>query len=196
MNSPQSPAGLAARDRELCSRLQRRDPTALAEIYDRLAPRVYGLALRMLRSGPDAEDLTQEIFAAVWDRPGAYDPARSPMGAWILLLTRSRAVDRLRSMKARRDRGLVPGEGGELPEVLDPAPGPAEHAESARTGRAVREALARLPEAQRQAIEAAFLDGMTQTEVAERLGAPLGTVKTRIRDGMKRLRGLLESQAG
>ena len=198
MTSPPPGADTASRsasDQDLSARLVRRDPSALAEIYDRHADRVHALGLRMLRSPSEAEDLAQDIFTALWQSPGSYDPGRGPLSAWLLMLTRSRAVDRIRARKARRDRGLEPAADAELPEVRDPGPGPeAEYQRSIR-GRAVWEALRALPEPQRQAIEAAFFEGLSQSEVAEKTGAPLGTVKTRIRDGMRKMRSLLEGSS-
>lgn len=196
----QSPPGAdtltAATDMDHRRRLDAREPAALAEIYDRHAGKVYSLALRMLRAPAEAEDLTQLVFTTLWRRPAAYDPARGPLGAWLLLLTRSRAVDQLRSLKARRDRGLVAGVEETLPDAIDPSPRPDEALQASQDGSLVRAALASLPAPQREAIEVAFFEGLSQSEVAEKLGVPLGTIKTRIRDGMRKMKAALEAAGG
>ena len=155
------------------------EPGALAELYDRFAGLVHGLSLRILRDPADAEDVVQEVFVQVWRQAGSFDPGRGSLQAWLCMIARSRALDRLRRRSARR----------EDPEDEAPAPGDSPTPEHTL---AVRKALLALPEEQRRALELAYYEGLTQSEIAQRLGHPLGTVKTRIRSAMIRLREVLE----
>jgi RNA polymerase sigma-70 factor (ECF subfamily) len=166
-------------DPELLARTAARDREAFAAFYDRYAARVFGLALHVLRNQTDAEDVLQETFLQVWRQAGRFDPARGCAESWVLLLARSRAVDRLRKRPpAAADDGREPAAG------TDPA-GDLERREEA--GR-VRSAVGGLPAEQRDLIRLAFFDGLTHDQISRRLGLPLGTVKTRIRLGMIRLR--------
>ncbi len=156
-----------------------RDPAAFAAFYDRYAARVYGLLLKLLRNRTDADDVLQETFFQVWNRAGCFDPARSIPEGWILMLARSRALDRLRkrpttSVAAIPETSVVAEPGSDLLR------------EEAAT--ALRLALADLPPEQREPIRLAFLDGRTHEQIARALEQPLGTVKTRIRQGMLKLR--------
>jgi RNA polymerase sigma-70 factor (ECF subfamily) len=166
-------------DVELLGRVAGRDRGAFAALYDRLAPRVLGLALHLLRNHPDAEDVLQETFLQVWDRAGRFDPARCPADAWVLMIARCRAIDRLRR---RRDAAPVPD------ELAAATAGPARELERAEAAARVSAAGAGLPAAQREAVGLAFFAGLTHGQIARRLGLPLGTVKTRIRLGVLRLR--------
>lgn len=171
----------------LVRRIARGDREAFARLYDRYASLVFTFATRLLRSRSDAEDLLQEVFVQVWRQAESYAEDRGSPEAWLITITRSRAIDRLRSTR-RREMSAV-----SLDEVKEAETGLS--GDSVRTNTEarlmVRGPLARLPEAQRRALELAYFDGLTQTEIAARLGEPLGTVKTRIRDGLERLRGLL-----
>src|SRR6185295_6236068 len=176
-------------DEALVALVARSDDLALAELYDRHGRVAFGLALRVLRDRGLAEDTVQEAFLAVWRNAGRFMAERSKASTWILMLVHRRAVDRVR----REARRTV--------EPLDAAPedagGPtAEEAAWLSLERSrVREALKTLPDPQREAIELAFYAGFTQSELAERLGVPLGTIKSRMFTGLKRLRELL-AQAG
>lgn len=162
----------------LAERLRSGDETALGELFDRHAGLVNGLALRILRNATDAEDVVQEVFVQAWRQRGRFDQSRGSLQAWLCTITRTRALDRLRRMAARREE----------PEESAPAPSARPATEDQMS---VRKALAALSEDQRRALELAYYEGLTQTEIAERLNEPLGTVKTRIRAGMTRLREAL-----
>jgi RNA polymerase sigma-70 factor (ECF subfamily) len=166
----------------LLRRLSGGDQSALGEFYDLYAGLVNGIALRMLRDATEAEDVVQEVFLQVWRQAARYDPGRGTPEAWICTMTRTRALDRLRRRTARREE---PGEAA-------PAGSAAPKAEEAL---AVRKALDGLSADQRRALELAYYEGLTQSEIAKRLGEPLGTVKTRIRTAMIRLREALEPLA-
>lgn len=177
-------------DRVSMSRLAAGDSAAFAALYDRHVRPVYSLALRILGDEGDAEDLVQEVFAQAWRRSSSYEAARGTVTAWLLTITRSRAIDRLRARRARPDFGSAAD-----PEALDvlPAPGarPDDQLLADEDARKVRAALEQLPLLQRLALELAYFEGLTQSEIAERLEEPLGTVKTRIRAGLLKLRDAL-----
>ncbi|MGH7197190.1 MAG: sigma-70 family RNA polymerase sigma factor [Candidatus Omnitrophota bacterium] len=168
----------------LIERIVNKDREAFGRFYDRFAPLLYGLALRILRSQPDAEEVVQDVFHAVWQKARDYEKRRGSPEAWIITMTRSRAIDKLRARR-RRDQRTTPIE--EPFEIVDDAP--AEERTDARLS--VEGILEKLPEAQREALGLAYYEGFTQSEIAVRLDVPLGTVKTRIRDGLKRLREFL-----
>ena len=164
--------------RDLVRRLAAQDQSALAEFYDRFAPLVNALALRILRDSSDAEDVVQEVFLQAWRQAERFDPARGSPEAWLCTIARTRAIDRLRRRSSRREQ----------PEESAPPPAGSPRNEEAL---AVRAAIAGLSEDQRRALELAYYEGLTQTEIATRLGEPLGTIKTRIRTAMIRLREAL-----
>jgi RNA polymerase sigma-70 factor (ECF subfamily) len=177
-------------DQAALERIGRGDTAALADLYDRHARPVYSLALRILQNQADAEDIVQEVFAQAWRQAARYDAARGQVAAWLLTLARSRAIDRLRAQRARpeqlADERTVDG-------MADQAAAADALLVSAEQAARVRAALDELPLLQRIAIELAYYEGLTHTEIAERLEQPLGTVKTRIRTAMTKLR---ESLAG
>jgi RNA polymerase sigma-70 factor, ECF subfamily len=160
----------------------------LAELYDRHARPVYSLALRILQDRADAEDVVQEAFAQAWAQASRYDVQRGVVAAWLLTLARSRAIDRLRSKRARPD--LAGGETAAT-DVADAAATPDLQLLSAEQVARVRTALRDLPALQRVTLELAYYEGLSHAEIAEQLEQPLGTVKTRIRQGMIRLREAL-----
>lgn len=169
-------------DAELLERIKTGDGTAFAAFYDRHAPRVLGLLVRWLGHRQDAEDILQETFWQVWSRAKQYDAARAAPEVWLLLIARSRALDRLRGRRVQANPPSV-----EPVAIVDPG-GALEQGEAARR---LREALAELPEEQRSAIALAYYAGLTYEQVAQRQAIPAGTAKTRIRLGMRRLRRLL-----
>lgn len=177
-------------DLDTLERMARGDGGAVAELYDRHARPVYSLALRILQDAADAEDVVQEVFAQAWLQASRYDAARGAVAAWLLTTARSRAIDRLRARRARPD---LPS--GALP-AIDPVDSnrlPDAQLLSAEHVARVRSALSELPMLQRTALELAYYEGLSHAEIAARLEQPLGTVKTRIRLAMIKLR---ESLAG
>ena len=181
----------SADDRTLLRRIIARDETAVAELYDRHGRMVYSLVLRILRTPSDAEDVVQEVFVRVWTRADTYDERLGSPAAWLMRVARNRAIDRFRSKRARGDHEAA-AEVRHDDARSDPAGNPETLTQGAATAHAVRDALRALPEAQRMLIEAAFFEGYTHQELADRFRVPLGTVKTRIRTGMMALREHLE----
>ncbi len=177
-----------ADDADLLVRLASGESDALAQIYDRYHRQVFTLALRILGDHVLAEDTTQEVFLALWRDPSKFDPAKGGFASWLLSLAHHRSVDGVRreeSQRRRRDR---------LAELEPPAllgEDPADKALERVVGADVRSALSELPAVQREALTLAYFGGYTQREVAALTGAPLGTVKTRMLAGMRRLRQIL-----
>jgi len=155
---------------------------AFAVFYDRFSAPVFGLIRRIVRSEPAAEEVLQDVFWQVWERAGDYDPARGSPEAWLYTRARSRALDRLRAKGSRE----VPSE---LTEAVATDP-----ASTADDRRMAETALAQLSEAQRTVIELSFFGGLTHSEIARKLGEPLGTVKTRVRSGLERLRTIYSAE--
>jgi RNA polymerase sigma-70 factor (ECF subfamily) len=171
----------------IVARLAAGEVEALADLYDRHAALVYGLARRILRNDADAEDVVQEVFAQVWRTAARYDRARGSVIGWLLVMTRTRALDKLRRRQARPDSNP-----SALPETLHAGDtSPHDVMISAEQAGVVREALNNLPPPQRTALELAYYEGLTQTEIAARLSEPLGTVKTRMRTALETLRARL-----
>jgi RNA polymerase sigma-70 factor (ECF subfamily) len=177
-----APSGVAAE--ELLDRVAHGDRAAFAHLYDAAAPRVLGLIRRVLVDPAQSEEVAQEVFLEIWQSAGRYEPNRGSATTWILTMAHRRAVDRIRSSQAGRNRDLRVGMRDFTPDIDDVA----EQAEIRLENERVRSAMQRLTALQRQAISLAYYDGLTQSEIAERLSIPLGTVKTRLRDGMIRLR--------
>lgn len=169
------------------------DQRAFAEFYDRTASQAFGLALRILRDRSRAEEVTLEAFTQVWQQAERHDPSRSNAVAWLLLVVRSRALDVWRSKGERVRRDSSSDDLATLPGA---SPDPLQARELRERAERVRSALRQLPAEQRVAIEIAFFRGLTHTEVAAALGAPLGTVKSRIRLGLQALRTLLAPAQG
>ncbi len=164
------------------------DREAFSRFYDRYAPLVYPLIVRIVRERADAADVLQDVFWESWQSAGTYDPARGTPEAWIVMRARTRAIDKVRSVRRRGETFVMP-----LDEAAASTPksgdDPAERAEDRGV---ILGALAQLSEPQREVIELAYYGGLTQTEIAERIKQPLGTVKTRIRTGLERLRTVVK----
>ena len=182
-----------ATDEELMACLATRDIEAFEALYDRYGTLVYSTALRVLGDTHLAEDITQEVFLRIWRHPDRYAPERGRFVPWLLSVTRNGAVDQVRSRGRRRRHELVSEEPEREPPTGD-GDDPALMAELADERQRIRRALANLPAEQRQTIEMAYFGGYTQQEIAALLSEPLGTVKTRIRLGMQKLRVFLTPQ--
>ena len=182
-------------DAGLLRAVARGDEAAFARVYDRYAPILLGLMLRILRSRPEAEDVLQEVFLQVWQQARSFDPARGRAFTWLATLARSRAIDRLRAVDSRERAAQRSAEEGGPPGAESHGWAD-EEAIRAERAEAVRAALAELPEEQRQVLVLAYLDGMSQSEIAAAKNQPLGTVKTRTRTGLKKLSDTLRARLG
>jgi RNA polymerase sigma-70 factor (ECF subfamily) len=186
-----SSAGAGSETSALIERIAAGDRDAFSRFYDLLAPTAFGLIRRVLRDPEAAAEVLQEVFWQVWREASQYDARRGSPEAWLVMRAKTRASDRLRSIR-RRDRTFVaPVDESVARSSEEPAENPAVVAEDRSL---IQSALAQLPEPQRRVIELAFFDGLTQSEIAARLGEPLGTVKTRARLGLERLRGALSGE--
>ncbi len=172
-------------DRNLAERLKRREPAAMAELYDRYGKLIYSLIYRVVRDVGVAEDLVQETFLRVWNRAQGFDAERGALGPWLLAVARNRAIDYVRSSCGKMARGSLELANAEHPSVFINFEADVLSQDSARR---VRDALDRLNENQRHVIELAYFEGLSQSEMAERMGQPLGTVKTWVRTALKNLR--------
>jgi len=180
-------AVVAKGDGDLMVRLQRRDPQALAELYDRYGQVVFRLILRMVRDNGIAEDLVQETFLRVWNRVGGFDSDRGAVGPWLLAVARNRAIDYLRC-QGRRTESTIELNESEHPELFADLSSDVFNFDLVRQ---VKRALDQLDSQQRQAIELAYFEGLSQTEIAERMGQPLGTIKTWMRRAIQQMRTAL-----
>ena len=169
----------AADDMRLVARVRAGDQQALSELYDRYSKVVYGVALRILHDTGAAEDLLQDIFLQLWRKPDAFDSSRGSLAAWLAVIARHRSIDRLRQRRPETDIEDCVIAGG--PDLRD-------ETERALVVEKVRSAMQEMSSDQRTALELAFFQGLTHTEIAEKTGEPLGTIKTRIRTGLQQLR--------
>lgn len=187
---------VAPPDEELMAGLADGEVGSLEQLYDRYSSLVFSVSLRVLSDRQLAEDVTQEVFLRLWRQPRSYDAGRGRFVSWLMSVTRNRAIDEQRRITRRR-RVEKPGDDA-TPELPGPERfhDPQLEAELAEDRRRVRQAMTRLPPPQREVIELAYFSGLTQTQIAQRTGEPLGTVKTRIRLGMRKLRGALEEPGG
>ena len=170
------------------------DERAFASLYDRYSPILFGLLLRILHSRAEAEDVLQEVFLQVWQQARSFDAARGRAFTWLVTLARSRAIDRLRALDSRERAARRSAE--DAPPQTDGEEAADDAALREERAGVVREALAELPEEQRQVLLLAYLEGMSQSEIAAAKGQPLGTVKTRTRAGLRRLSELLRARLG
>jgi RNA polymerase sigma-70 factor (ECF subfamily) len=191
--SNQSPFD-AADELRLVERLRAQDQTALDMLYERYSKVVYAIALRIIGQTAEAEDVVVDSFWQVWQQAASYDASRGQLRTWIVTIARSRALDRLRALRRSplADAEEVDVAGREIAADDDPE----QAAWLSQQSAIVRTALASLPREQREALELAYYHGLSQSEVAERLGEPLGTIKTRIRLGMMKLREQLQVLQG
>jgi RNA polymerase sigma-70 factor (ECF subfamily) len=166
-------------DAEVIARIRSGDEGAMAVLYDRYARVVYSLALRVVSDSNAAEDILQDVFIQLWRNPQAFDGSRGSLGAWLAVISRNRAIDHLRKQRPETD----------IMETVTAVDTDLENATARNEAvEKVRAALAAMPTVQRSALEMAFFEGLTHTEIAGRTGQPLGTVKTRIRAGLQAVR--------
>ena len=176
-------------DAALVRRIAAGDERALGALYDRWSAAVYALVLHIVRDAAEAEDVVEEVFWQAWRQAGRYEPERGGVSTWLLTMTRSRALDRLRSLRRRREETVPLAVASETVATSEVTPHGA--AELSEVRELVAAALRELPVEQREALELAYFGGLSQTEIAARTGQPLGTVKTRMRLAMQKLRGRL-----
>jgi RNA polymerase sigma-70 factor (ECF subfamily) len=185
-DAPEVEVGADSRTRQngLLQRIAEGDQEAFADLYDEIAPRVLGLIVRVLKDHAQSEEVTQEVFLEVWQTATRFDPNKGQAASWIMTMAHRRAIDRVRASQSGRDRDTRIGI-----RDYDPAyDSVSEAVEISVEHERVEVAMARLSDMQRQAVTLAYYGGYSHSEVAEMLSVPLGTVKTRLRDGMIRLR--------
>ncbi len=176
-------------DRALAARLKAREPEALRELYDKYGRLAYSVIFRVVRNAAAAEDLTQETFLRVWNRMAGFDAARGSIGPWVLTVARNRAIDYVRSVDGRMSQNAIELSGAESPALFVDMESVILNSQRAKL---LKAAFHKLSEQQRTVIELAYFEGLSQTEMAERLSQPLGTVKTWVRSALRLLREELE----
>jgi RNA polymerase sigma-70 factor, ECF subfamily len=170
---------LSTPEAELIARVRSGDESAMAMLYDRYSGLVYAVALRVTADTGAAEDVLQDVFMQLWRNPGAFNAARGRLAPWLSVIARNRAIDHVRKRRPETDIEDI---------VISFEPDLADGAHRAKVAEQVRGQLAKMPAEQRKALEMAFFEGLTHTEIAEKTGEPLGTIKTRIRSGLIALR--------
>jgi RNA polymerase sigma-70 factor (ECF subfamily) len=174
-------------DSTLLRAMQQGDEPSVAVLYDRYGGIAYGLAYRITSDGTLAEDVVQEAFVSVWKQCGRFDPSRGKVRSWLLTIVHHKAVDAVRRRAGRSERALAEGPD----EFIDTKGRPDELAEMTMDAAAVREAVRLIPGEQRQTVTMAYFEGLTHVEIAERMKVPLGTVKSRLRIGLEKMREYL-----
>ena len=178
---------------DLLARIARRERAAFEELYTRYANILYATAMKFLKEDADAQDVVQDVFIQIWDKAKLYDPAKGKPLTWALTLTRNRSIDRIRAIQRRSrlrddfEKETVMDESAGLREALSGV-------DASEKGQILRTAVAQLSPQQRKVIELAFFQGLTQSEIADQLGEPLGTIKARARRGLMKLKELLAHQ--
>lgn len=180
-------------DGELLQKISRRDREAFAALYDRYATMLYALCIAIVKKQEEAEDVLQECFLQVWEKAVAFNSAKGSAYTWLATLTRNRAIDRLRSKSFRKDKQTLPDFDFEL-MADDTIHTPLDNTSFAERADIVKNAFAKLPAEQRQVLELAYFQGHTQSEIASELHLPLGTVKTRSREALKKLNKILREK--
>jgi RNA polymerase sigma-70 factor (ECF subfamily) len=189
----------SATDAELLSRLALGEERALGELYDRHSATAYSLARAIVRDAADAEEVVAEAFAQMWRTAASFDSARGSVGAWVTTIVRTRALDLIRAQRRRArvlDDAVLTADDESIAGAPSTADTPDRHVERAEARELVRRSLADLPVPQRRVLELAYFGGMSQSEIAEFLKEPLGTVKTRMRAGLEKLRSALRPIMG
>ncbi len=175
-----------AEDVALIRRMCEADEAALGALYDRWSRSVYSLVVQVLKDPDEAEDIVEETFWQAWRKAASYEPSRGAVSTWLLTIGRRKALDRLRSRARQREASLEEESG--FANLLSSAPDPAQLAEGAERRADLAAALSELPVEQRRVLELGYFSGLSQSEIAEAIGEPLGTVKTRMRLAMQKLR--------
>lgn len=184
---------------DLLRRIAGGDEVALGTLYDRRSGVVHALVLQLVGDADEAEDVVEEVFWQAWRQAGRYEASRGSVATWLVTIARSRALDRLRAVRRRREDRLPESEGegvGQLDALLGEYGDTAHRAEHSDVATMVASALSELPMEQREALDLAYFGGLSQSEIALRLGQPLGTVKTRTRLGLQKLREKLSMLRG
>jgi RNA polymerase sigma-70 factor (ECF subfamily) len=175
-----------AEDVALIRRMCDADETALGALYDRWVRSLYSLVFHLLKDADEAEDVVEETFWQAWRKASSYEPSRGAVSTWLLTIGRRRALDRLRARGRRREESMT--QLGALADVASPVPDPSQMTEGSERRSHVQAVLRGLPDEQREVLELGYFEGLSQTEIAELTGQPLGTVKTRMRLAMQKLR--------
>ena len=178
--------GSNAEDAALIRRMVDADETALGALYDRWVRSLYSLVLHLLRDPDEAEDVVEETFWQAWRKADSYEPSRGAVSTWLLTIGRRKALDRLRARKRNREDSIESESG--FADLPSSSPDPESQAEGSDLREHVRAALRELPNEQREVLELGYFSGLSQAEIAEKTGQPLGTVKTRMRLAMQKLR--------
>jgi RNA polymerase sigma-70 factor (ECF subfamily) len=185
--------GSNADDVALMRRIVEADETALGALYDRWVRSLYSLVLHLLKDPDEAEDVVEETFWQAWRKAGSYEPSRGAVSTWLLTIGRRKALDRLRARKRSREDTI--GDHS-FADLLSTAPDPSSEVEGSELREQTRAALNDLPDEQREVLELGYFSGLSQSEIAEATGQPLGTVKTRMRLAMQKLREPLSMHRG
>jgi RNA polymerase sigma-70 factor (ECF subfamily) len=178
---------------DLLARIAKRERAAFEELYTRYVNILYATALKFLKEGADAQDVVQDVFIQIWDKAKLYDPAKGKPLTWALTMTRNRSIDRIRAIQRRSrlrddfEKETVTDESASLREALSGV-------DASEKGQILRTAVGQLSPQQRKVVELAYFRGFTQSEIAEQLGEPLGTIKARARRGLMKLKELLGNQ--
>lgn len=180
-------------DHDLLRGIAARDVAAMQGLFNRYAPLMLAVSRRVLRDAQEAEDVVNEVFLELWVKPDRFAPERGAPRSYLLLVTRSRSIDRLRSRRSGTSGRTLTGD---TPEAAAPIPGPSDAAEANEMQKLVRELLEELPESQRHAVQMSFFDGLSHQQIADKTEQPLGTVKGRIRQGLIRLRESMRTKRG
>lgn len=175
-------------DATLMEKVMAGDESAFATLYDRYSPMLFGMMMRILQDSQAAEEVLQDLFLQLWRKPEQFDPARGSLAAWLTVIGRNRAISKLRG---RPTQEVLEHTDGFYANTLASSQNIEKEASRTQLLDTLKLAMSRLPDEQRQALELAYFEGMTQSEIATRTGSPLGTVKTRVRTGMQSLKQLL-----
>ena len=187
-------SGSNAEDVALVRRMVEADETALGALYDRWVHSLYSLVLHLLNDPDEAEDVVEETFWQAWRKAGSYEPSKGAVSTWLLTIGRRKALDRLRSRKRSKEDPIQNDR--TFADYASSSPGPSDDVETLELRESVRSALRELPEEQREVLELGYFKGLSQSEIADVTGQPLGTVKTRMRLAMQKLREPLSIHRG